>query len=184
MPGGSSSGIFYLLKIKAMKHLIQTIPLSCYTQTITCAYGKIINEAKHHIACLEEKPLRQVLERTNKGTTTPGIIIHEFLSPLIYLRLEHPVDGKFIIHYGYEQTECFTKYYPITSAFIRSIYRYTAKENTEINIESCVHTDWVITNCAELFEYIGDRNKYHTVSTIEFRDSKTQDEILQFAPSQ
>jgi hypothetical protein len=57
----------------------------------------------------------------------------------------------------------------LTSAFIRSIYRSTSVENTGINIEDCVHTDWVITNCAELYEYIADRNKHHIPRTLTYR---------------
>jgi len=135
---------------------------------VKTAYFKILKYGKVLLTQVPEKPLRQTLERPLTVNHNALEIIHEFISPLIYLRLECYSDMLFCIHYGYEQNELYTKYYPITSAFIRSIYRFTAKENTEINIEGCVHTDWVITNCAELFEYIGDRNKYHTFRTIDY----------------
>jgi len=137
-------------------------------QAIQAAYFQIIKQAKQLISSLEEEPLRGILERQDEPVSTGGYIVHELINPLIYLRLEAYKDDILGIHYGYEQSDLYTKYYPITSAFIRSVYYYTAKENTTINIEDCVHTDWVITNCAELYEYIGDRNKFHISYTIEF----------------
>jgi len=149
-----------------------------YNEEVIKAQKNILNVVREIISRCPERPLRQVLIRSQYGIVKPHTIVYEFLNPLIYLRLECSKESIFNIHYGYEQTERFTKYYPITSAFIRSIYRFTTKENTEINIEDCVHTDWVITNCAELFEYIGDRNKYHKVSTIEFMHANIKEETL------
>lgn len=139
-----------------------------YNQVVTIAYLRIIKLAKQLISSLEEELLRAILERTDKPQISGGYIVHEIINPLIYIRLEAYKDDLLAIHYGYEQTGLFTQYYPITSAFIRSVYWCTARENTTINIEDCIHTDWVITNCAELYEYIGDRNKYHTINTVKY----------------
>jgi hypothetical protein len=140
-----------------------------YNQAVRTAYFKIIKQVKQLISTIDEEPLRGILERQDKPKSSGGYIVHEMLNAVLYIRLESINGSIFNIHYGYEQTDRFTKYYPITSAFIRLIYKYTSKENTGINIEDCIHTDWVVTNCAELFEYIGDRNKYHTYRNIKFR---------------
>lgn len=93
------------------------------------AYFEIIKQAKHLISSLEKEALRGILERQDEPISTGGYIVHELINPLIYLRLEAYKNNAFAIHYGYEQSDLLTKYYPITSAFIRSVYYYTAKEN-------------------------------------------------------
>lgn len=153
-------GFFYLNNVMKLKHL------NDYNSCVKDAYYKILKQSEIIIATLEEEPLRQILERSNNEVKA-GVIIHEFLNALVYLRLECYEENVFAIHYGYEQSDRLTKYYPVTSAFIRSVYKNTTKENTLINIEDCIRTDWVITNCAELFEYIGDRNKHHISRTIK-----------------
>jgi hypothetical protein len=147
--------------------------------TIYCAYLTIVNYSKKLISSIPEEPLRQILEKTNNSSIKINSVIHELISPLVYLRLDCSKKGAYQIHYGYEQTDIYIKHYPVTSAFIRSIYRYTDKKNTVIDIEDCIHTDWVITNCAELFEYIGDRNKHHVVSTLAYKPEKQQKRVLQ-----
>jgi len=142
--------------------------IQLYNRSVKNSYFAILEYCKLLVASLIETPLRQTMERENNFLMDNNSVKHEFITPLTYLRLECSNKGRYFIHYGYEQTDRFTQYYMVTSAFIRSIYFHTSKENTEINIEECVHTDWVITNCAELFEYVGDRNKYHQVRIIEF----------------
>ena len=137
-----------------------------YNQIII-TYFQIIKEAKQLISSLEDDALKATLERQDKPNILHGYIVHELINPLIYLRLEAYKDDLLGVHYGYEQSELYTKFYPITSSFIRSIYRFTAKENTSIDIENCVRTDWVITNCAELYEYMLDRNKHYPLSTLD-----------------
>jgi hypothetical protein len=55
---------------------------------------------------------------------TVGTIIHELISPLIYLRLECFNGDQYAIHYGYDQGILASQFYNITSAFIRSVYVY------------------------------------------------------------
>ncbi len=138
-----------------------------YNEAVRDAYFKIIQQAKNLISTIKEEPIRGILERQDKPKSTGDYIVHEVINVILYIRLECSNDNVFNIHYGYEQTERLTKFYPITSAFIRLIYKYTSKEWTTFNIEDSIHTDWVITNCAELFEYVNDRNKYHTVRILQ-----------------
>jgi hypothetical protein len=171
VPGVGSSGIFYLIKssnLKSihMKNIKKNRNLLDYNQVVKDAYFQIVNQTIQLISSLGEEPLRGILERQDKPNKVDGYIVHELINPLIYIRLEAYKDDMLGIHYGYEQNDLFTRYYPITSAFIRSVYKCTTKENTKINIEACVHTDWVITNCAELYEYIAERNKCHILKTL------------------
>ena len=149
-----------------------------HNQAIKAAYFQIIQQAKQLISNLEEEPLRGILMRQDEPISTGGCIIDELINTLIYLRLKAYKDDAFAIHYGYEQNDLYTKYYPVTSAFIRSVYYCTAKENTHVNVGDCVHTDWVVTNCAELFEYIGDRNKFHKYKTLVYQNSASRQNLI------
>lgn len=139
-----------------------------YNSIVKQVYEKLFKSALLLISYIEVKPLRGVLTRQDSPNLKSGYIVHELINPLLYLRLECSTAKIYTIHYGYEQSELVSQYYPITSAFIRSIYRYTSKENTSVDIENCVQTDWIITNCAELFEYIMDRNKFHQYSVKDY----------------
>ncbi len=130
---------------------------NCYNQIVKNAYLQIVKQTKQLISGFEEEALRGILERQDEPNKMHGYIVHELINPLIYARLEVYKDDQFGIHYGYEQSELYTEYYPITSAFIRSVYMFTSKENTPLNIENCIRTDWVVTNCAELYEYMQER---------------------------
>lgn len=85
----------------------------CYNQAVRAAYIEMIRHAKQLIASLEEEPLRGILERQDEPISTGGYIVHELINPLIYARLEAYKDDVFAIHYGYEQTDLYTKYYPM-----------------------------------------------------------------------
>ena len=137
-------------------------------KAVKSAYLKIYKGAKALISSIEQDLLRQVMERDCKDDGAVDIL-QELISPLIYLRLERHSDNQLSIHYGYAQCDLATQFYPITSAFIRSIYKLTSTVEGKINIENCVRTDWVITECAEMFEYMLDRNKHHTVRVLKYK---------------
>jgi hypothetical protein len=138
-------------------------------KAIKAAYLRIYKETRALLSSIEAEPLRQILLREDKSIDERDTIVHELIAPLIYLSLTADSIGDLHIRYGYEQTEPYTNFYPITSAFIRLVYKLTMADATPVNIENCVATDWVITNCAELFEYIGDRNKSHIVKQLQYK---------------
>jgi hypothetical protein len=51
------------------------------------------------------------------------------------------------------------QYHTVTSSFIRLVYKLTMAEATPVDIEHAVKTDFVITECLELYEYIEERWK-------------------------
>jgi hypothetical protein len=144
-----------------------------YNEVVKQTYFAILKAAKQLLSSIEREELRYSLIRED-GTNVPNSIIHEFLSPLLYLRLNCNSEGRYVIHYGFELFDTSNEYSKLTASFTRVVYRLTAKENTTINIECSVHTDWLITNCDELYAYIEDRNKYHTFTLIKYKVTANQ----------
>ena len=125
-----------------------------------------INKAtKALLSAIHDEDMRCVMEREDKAKPETGSIIHELISPLLYLRLECHNDDSYSIHYGFTQGEMHAPYYVVTASFIRMLYKLTMEDD----IQDSIKTDWVITECAELFEYMLDRNKYHTIKVLAYR---------------
>ena len=153
-----------------MKQQINNQPsLSPYNKVVKDAYFQILKEAKAMLATIEQDELRHTLIRDDRNVTKPNSVIHEFINPLVYLRLECHADNIFMIHYGFEQINSNQLLSNRTALFTRSVYKLTSKEVTDINIEDCVHNDWCITECGALYEYVEDRNKYHQFQLIKYK---------------
>lgn len=140
-----------------------------YNNEVRMAYDKILKLVTRHIATVERHDLRCTLQRRDDGEIGFGHKVHELVSPIIYLSLECN-DGELLsIHWGFEQFDERCEFSAITAQFIRSIFSFTALEHTSWNIQQCVHTDYVVTNCSELFEVIEDGNRYHTYKVIPYK---------------
>lgn len=140
-----------------------------YNTAIQQAYFNVYKNAKQLLSTLEREELRYSLELEDKSNLEVGTIVHEFINPLLYLRLEFHATNVLAIHYGFEQVLANNQYSQITSAFIRSIYKYTAKEATTINVEDAVRTDWCINTCSEMYEYMEESNKHHQFKLIKYK---------------
>jgi hypothetical protein len=138
-------------------------------RAIKAAYLHIYKATKALLSTIESEQLRCVMEREDNAKPETGSIIHELISPLIYLRLECYKDGSYAIHYGFAQCDLSTTYHRVTAAFVRLLYKLTM----ENELQDCIRTDWVITECSELYEYMLDRNKYHTVKQLSYSTKAT-----------
>jgi len=153
--------------------------LSPYNNSVRQAYSVIYKHAKQLLSTLENEELRFSLEREERGQPIVGTIIHEFISPLLYLRLEcHPTNS-FAIHYGFEESKAFNQFAKLTASFVRFIYKTTSKDNTEVNIEDSVRTDYCIYLCSELYEYAEERNKHHQFKQIKYRPTAAKRKQMQ-----
>jgi hypothetical protein len=144
---------------------------SPYNKSVQQAYIAIYKQAKQLLSTLENEELRYSLEREDKAQPIVGTIIHEFINPLLYLRLECHPTNTFAIHYGFEESKSFNEFARITSAFVRYIYKVTNREASDVNIEDAVRTDYCIYQCSEMYEYIEERNKHHHFKQIRYRPS-------------
>ncbi|RZK08829.1 MAG: hypothetical protein EOO43_21315 [Flavobacterium sp.] len=140
-----------------------------YNSIVKDAYYAILKKVKQQLSTIEQHELRYSLEREDKSISI-GTIIHEIITPLIYLRLEFHTDNVFAIHFGIEPVNQQGQLSSITTSFIRLLYKLTCKENTAINIEDCVRTDWFINSCSDMYQYLEERgNKHHTFKQLPYK---------------
>jgi hypothetical protein len=140
--------------------------LSPFNKEVKAAYYKILKEAKSLLAALDREELRYSLIREDCIGDSPSRIIHEFVNPLLYLRLESYADSTFGIRYGFEPCE---DYQLITSALVRFLYKVTMQNATSENIESCIKTQWYIHNPDEMYAYLEEQMKHHTFQLIKHK---------------
>ena len=145
-----------------------------YNTAVKQAYFKILKKAKHLLSTIEKDELRFILERQDSKKSITGTIVHELVSPLLYLRLEHHSDNIMAVHFGIEQADDLGHLSIVTTSFLRLLYKYTSKEVTGIDIEHSVRTDWFINSCSDMYEYIEERDKYHMFKQIKYKNSVPQ----------
>lgn len=152
----------------------QTDKVAVYNKAVKTAYFAVLKVAKQLLASVSHEELRYSLTREDRLANETGSIIHEFLTPLLYMRIECGLDGVYMMHYGIETFEQSNEYTDITAKFIRCLYRLTSKELSGINIEHSIQVDWLITNCSEMYEHVEDRNKHHRFELIKHRVTANQ----------
>lgn len=155
----------------AMKHLIKNYPSLCpFNKAIHDSFTKVLDATLKLLATVERHELRCYLVCADDGLV--GLSNHkvfELISPLLYLSLESRSDDMLTIRYGFELFSNRCEYSPITSRFVRTLYSFTAKENTTIDIESSIDTDGVIYDCSALYETIEDTMRYYTLKVIPYK---------------
>jgi len=102
-------------------------------------------------------------------------------SPLLFLRLECSSDALMTIHFGIEHVDQSPALAAVTAAFLRMLFKETAYKKDGIDIEDCVKTDWFIKSCSEMFEYVEERNKYHTFKQLKYKRAPQQKNVLAVA---
>lgn len=147
--------------------------LSPYNKAVKQVYLKLLKHTKQLLATLEDDNLRGTFQRTEQHKVTIGVKFHELVSPVLYMTLECTDGDELSIHYGFEMMYN-DGILPVTSFFVRLLYKLTDRENTEIDIERCVNVDYVITDCSTLYERIEDRPKIHTFKQIPFKPVKSK----------
>lgn len=152
-----------------MKQHTSNNQLSGYNLAVKQAYFKLLKVAKQLLATIEHEELRFTLIRDDRNRHTSDSVLHEFVSPLLYMRLECSKQNLFVIHYGIEFIQTDTSLSDRTASFIRAVYHLTSKGITSIDIEKSVSTTWCITVCSELYEYIEEQQKYHTFQLIKHK---------------
>ncbi|UEG52592.1 hypothetical protein LLH06_16680 [Mucilaginibacter daejeonensis] len=143
---------------------------AAYNIEVRKAYFKILKQAKALIATMVQHELRCALVQADRSKPIFMNKVHEFVSPIIYLCLICPVDT-YCIHFGFEiGVSSDSDHTELTSRFMRILYKLTSQEHTSVNIEDCVSTYNVITECTELFDYMEERGKSaHTLEVIPYK---------------
>ena len=166
-----------------MKHQTNhDLSVLAYNACVQKAYFAILKQAKALLSNLEHQELRHSLIREDKKPIAPGIIVHEFISFEIYLRLECHKDNKLAINFGVQAIPGFADYEPLGAQFVRILYKLTMANQTAINIEDCIRTDFIITETTELYEYIEERNKSnHTFQLIPYKPKQVKRKLRKVA---
>jgi len=153
-----------------MKHHSTTKLTSLpYNEAVKRAYFKILKGSKLLLSTIYQHELRCTLCRSNKPGTMVNTI-DELVNPLLYLSLECNDGERYSIHFGFELFKHECEYSVVTSKFVRLLYKLTSTEHTTINIEDCVNTEYVITDCSALFEAVEDsNNKQHKLTVIQYK---------------
>jgi hypothetical protein len=138
---------------------------SSRNDAVQSAYYATLKLAKQLLSTIEREELRYTLTRNEKLVKEYGLI-HEFVNPLIYLRLEAYKDGTMGIHYGFEPCK---EYANITVAFTRTLYRLSMDIASTRNLPDCIRLDWYIHNPDEMYAYVEEQNKYHTFQLIKHK---------------
>jgi len=152
--------------MKRLKNDLEKYP---YNKAVRAAFMLVLKEAKAMLANIQQEELRYSLVREEKEITPHKRVVYEFVSPLLYLRLDVSKEDLFNIRYGFEVNNPNDEVNAYTANFLRAVYSLTSKEITTINIEACVSNAWCITECGALYEYVSDNNMSHKFELIKYR---------------
>ena len=148
--------------------------LSPYNQAVHTAYFKLLKETKQLLATIERHELRSTLQREDNGEICFGLKVHQIISPIVYLSLECE-DGEYLsIHFGFELFEADNVYSGVSGRFLRNLYKLTSASNTGVNIEDCVSTRYIVTQCSELYEAVEGNNCHYIYSIIKHKPTPRQ----------
>jgi hypothetical protein len=158
-----------------MKQQTNINPLAAFNNEVHRAYFKLLKQTEKLIATLQQHELRCTLQQQDNTPISVFSKVHELVSPLLYLSLQCCDGERLSIKFGFEQGGDDYRFSHITAKFLRTLYKCTASENTTVDIEDCIHTDYIIVNCSELYECIEDsHHKLHTFKLIKHRSTATQ----------
>ena len=149
---------------------LKKLGLTAYDQAVYTAYFATLKVVRNLLAPIEREELRYSLIREDPLTDKP-CILHEFVNPLIYLRLERGTNLKLSIRYGFEPCQ---DYAHVTMKFTRTLYRLTMAGATTNNIEDSIKTEWYVHNPEEMFSYLEEQMKHHTFSLIKHKVTASQ----------
>ena len=149
---------------------LKRLGLTAYDEAVYTAYFTSLKVARQLLAAIDREELRFSLIREDAITDRP-CILHEFVNPLIYLRLERGTDKTLGIRYGFEPCN---DYAHITVAFTRTLYRVTMKEATPQNIEASIKTEWYVHNPDEMYAYLEEQMKHHAFCMIKHKPKASQ----------
>ncbi|RYY49283.1 MAG: hypothetical protein EOO06_07590 [Chitinophagaceae bacterium] len=147
---------------------------AAYNKAVKYCHMQVLKQAKQMLSSIEQEELRYTLERQDRPPAI-GSIIHEMVNPLLYTRLEYHTNELFAIHWGIEAVNQLGQLSSITTSFVRLLYNLTNKENTSVNIEESVRTDWFINQPSAMFEYIEERGlRHHTFKLLPYKPTATK----------
>ena len=144
--------------------------LSVYNKIVLNAYMAIVDLAKQTLSGLEKEDLRHTL---TLQATPKDRIIHEFINPLLYLRLYRQHDDSYAMNYGFEPC---LDYSNITLPFVKALHTIIHEAAVKAKIPNCIRADWYFNDPDELYEYLSINDTGHCYALIEYNPSNSPKE--------
>jgi len=165
-----------------MKQTQLTEAQSTYNKAVLTTYFKLIKATQKLLSQIEEEPLRYLLIREDRHPTKRHITLHQFISPLLYLRLDLHATNEMCIHYGYEMLPVVSPYYEFTASFVRTLYKLTMADGVEPNIEKALRIDWVLTNIGDCYEHLEEQgHRQYRFELIKFKPRQVKRKLRRVA---
>lgn len=155
---------------------------STYNKAVIQAYFKMLKGAKELLSTIEEEPLRYSLIREDRDVRSRKLTLHQFISPLLYLRLDLHANSEMCIHYGYESLPVVSPYYVVTAKFIRMLYKLSMDNGASPNIEKAIRNDWVLTNIGDCYQHLEEMgHKQHQFELIPYKPNSSKRKLQRVA---
>jgi hypothetical protein len=152
-----------------------------YNKAVKEIYFKMLKAAKELLSNIQDEPLRYSLCREDRHPTKRYITLHQFISPLLYLRLDLH-NNEMCIHYGYETLPVVSPYYEVTASFIRIVYKLTMDDGVSTNIEQALRIDWVLTNTGDCYQHLEEMgHKQHLFKLVKFKPRQIKRKLRRVA---
>ena len=146
--------------------------LTTYNKIVLRAYTSIVDLAKQTISGLEKEDYRHTLAtRVNPKDR----IVHEFVNPLLYLRLYRQHDDSFAMQYGFEPCLIYSN---VTLPFVKALHNVLHMAAVKAKIPNTIRADWYPNDPDELYAFIEMINKDHVHALIEYNPSNSPKEVM------
>ena len=147
--------------------------LSVYNKIVLKAYTNIVELAKTTLSGLEKEDFRHTLIMQ---ASPKDRIVHEFVNPLLYLRLYRQHDDSFAMQYGFEPCLIYSS---VTLPFVKALHNVLHMAAVKAKIPNTIRADWYPNDPDELYAFIEMINKDHTHALIEYNPSNSPKEPVQ-----
>ena len=131
-----------------------------YNTCVTRTYFKLLRATIDLLGTIDSDALRGTLSREDDAPIDFGLKVHQFVSPMVYLSLQCDDSETLTIHFGFEKMGGEDEFSYVTSRFLRLLYKFTDVKRTRINIEDCVVTDYIETECMATYQAVEESQLY------------------------
>ena len=143
------------MKTKTVKPLkqpeIQVDELTLRNQEVERAYNQIVLSARNLLTVFESPKYRTWVEVNHSKSEKETTLIKEFICYLWNLTLATNKVGHYVLYFGFDQ-EGLNKFGSrIFNRMLRSVYKHTMTEATEMDIEDCIRVNESATDVHQFF---------------------------------
>jgi hypothetical protein len=142
-----------------------TTPEQARNNAVLTSYLAISKVMKQIIASIPQDILRYIVELDSKAYPSIFPKLNEIVSPILYLCLRDR-NGLYYIHFGVDSHAQFQEF---ANQFIRTVYKLTMVQYTNVDIELCVQNDSIVTDTCGLFDELQYKRPNYPYKAIKYR---------------